>query len=328
MQYGMGIIIRATRHSALFLALCVLVSKGGTSHPSQPSAMPLDCRAVQQCAQSNMKEYYLTLMSNVPLITTRYGKGLYCHSGIHHAPPTPFKVGKGSDGVQDGQLETIDIADLVVHVDSCSVLKPIVQASTRRFRERYQKGPLSVRIALVPIDLVHLIEVVVGVRIVEPVPEERGKDDLNGRESHSLHLGEGPRVSQYNAFRIDSQNPCVNAGESRTEFFPKLFRDLPSLFGKVETIIAFAPGFSISRQPESRAQAVHVSRGFVLVVMEIFAKDEISQSTPVANLDPVVAIVPNKVQQRSRLQRGSSHGLDDVGFVIDDNLGNVFDRHR
>ena len=187
------------------------------------------------------------LMSNVPIVTTWYTKCLNRNSRVHHTPVPPFEIRKRTDCMQYANFKTVYIANLVVNINSSAILEPVIQPRAWWFCQWYQKGSLPFLITFVPINLVHLIEVAISVRIIEPVPEKRGENNLDGRETHVLHLSQGTRISQNDGIGIDIEHTGINARETRTEFFTKHFGYLSSLFGKVEAIIALAPFFSVTR---------------------------------------------------------------------------------
>ena len=146
------------------------------------------------CTQDNLF-FKLLSVRNVPIVTAWNPKGLNGHPRIRHASPAIFKVGKGPNGVQDANLKAIHIAHLVVYIDSGSILKPIVQPRTGRFCQWNQKGSLFGFVALFAINLVHLIQIVIGMGIVEPVPKEGGKDNFYRRKAHVFLLCQYARVS-------------------------------------------------------------------------------------------------------------------------------------
>lgn len=161
-------------------------------------------------------------MGNVPIVTTRNPKGLYGHPHICHAPTTPFIVGKGSNRVKHAHLKAINVADFVVDVDPRAVLEPVIQPRTRWFRQGNQKSSLLFSLTNLAFNFVHPIEVIVRVGVVEPVPIEGRKDDLDGRKPHLFVRGQESGISQHNPRRVNAQNPSVYVGEVRPEALLKL----------------------------------------------------------------------------------------------------------
>ena len=216
-------------------------------------------------------------MSNVPIVATRNSKGLYGHSHIRHVSPAPLVVGKGPNRVQDAHLKAIDVADPVVHVHPRAVLEPVIQTRTRGLRQGNQKGSLLFFLANLAVNLVHLIQVIVRVGIVEPVPKEGRKDDLDGRKSHLFVRFQEAGVPQYNPRRINVQDPSINIGKARPESLLKLVGDLFSFFRKVQAVVALAPGFPRARIAKAIADAVSLHGLFGQIVVEVFAALEIGK---------------------------------------------------
>ena len=148
--------------------------------------------------------HFFKSVSNVPIVTARNAKRLNGNPRIRHVSPAPLKIGKWPNRVQDAHLEGIHVAHLVVHVHPCPVLEPIVQSCTRWFREGNQKGPQFGPVAFLS---VNLVQVFIRVGVVEPVPKQARKDNLDGRKAHSFVLGQHAHVSQNDALGINAQHP-------------------------------------------------------------------------------------------------------------------------
>ncbi len=162
---------------------------------------------LQTFCNPSKKLHSFQSVSNVPIVTARNAKRLNGNPRIRHVSPAPLEIGKWPNRVQDAHLEAIHVAHLVVHIHPCPVLEPIVQSCTRWFREGNQKGPLFGPVAFLSVNLVHFVQVIVRVRVVEPVPKQARKDNLDGRKAHSFVLGQHAHISQNDALGINAQHP-------------------------------------------------------------------------------------------------------------------------
>ena len=227
-------------------------------------------------------------------------------------------------------FEAVYVAHFVIHLSSRSILVPVIQPRARRIRQRYQERTLPSPVAFFAIKLIHPIQIRVGVRIVEPMPKQRGQHNLDGRKTHVFHLGQRPHISKDDGLGIDIKNARINICQTCSEFLLEHFRYSLPLFGKVETEVTFAPRISKSREAEpspKRVGRLTLQRP-PLIVVEVLPQHEVSQRPPMRHLDPVLPILPHKVQERTGFQCRGPDVLLHAGMQIDHLIGYVLDLRR
>mmetsp|Transcript_3955 Transcript_3955/g.11236 ORF Transcript_3955/g.11236 Transcript_3955/m.11236 type:complete len:201 (-) Transcript_3955:460-1062(-) len=165
-------------------------------------------------------------------------------------------------------------------------------------------------------------------RIVEPMPKQRGKYNLDRRKAHILHLGQRSHVTKDDGLGIDIENTRINIRQTCSEFLLEHIRYALPLFGKAETEITFAPRISITREAEPSPKRIGSILRPSLIVVEIFAKDEVSQCPTMRHLDPILPILPHKVQERAGFQCRSTDILLHAGIQIDHLIGYALDQRR
>ena len=210
------------------------------------------------------------LMCNVPVVTTRNAKSLDGHPCVGHAV-CPFKIREWSDGMKYTHFEAVHVAHLVIHLSPRSILVPVIQPRARWIRQRYQERTLPSPVAFFAIQFIHPIQIRVGVRIVEPMPKQRGQYDLDGRKAHVFHFGQRTHITKDDGLGIDVENTRINIRQTCSELLLEHIRYSLPLFGKVETEVTLAPRISKSREAESSPKRIRwlTSQTPPLIVVEV-----------------------------------------------------------